>query len=182
MVGAGAVGELQQQRHGVLRDGDAAVIRHICDGDAAPAHGLHIDVVVAGGEDADVAHARTGGEHLFCDLRFVDEDHLCIANATADVLLHARRIHAERAKGRQHLPVEIARVQRVAVKNHHLHAHHPFSGKIISHHDTPLSPLPQAKMPALALEDGHSSLSFRQHAFLAQILFSTSYPCPQPNA
>ena len=38
----------------------------------------------------------------------------------------------------------------------------------------------RAGMPALALEDGHSSLSFRQHAFLAQILFSTSYPCPQP--
>ncbi len=64
---------LEQEREHLLCHGVGRIGRHIGDRDAALLAGGEVDVVVPGRAFADIAQFRRGGEQVFIDIHFVDE-------------------------------------------------------------------------------------------------------------
>ena len=120
-MAADAVAQFKQQRRGKLGDRLGAVGRDVADVDALFACSGDVDDVVAGGQQTDEAHARTGGDDLAGKDRLVGEDDLGVADALDDEFGRGAVMHGQLPFAGEVVPAQVAGVQGCAVKYHDFH-------------------------------------------------------------
>ena len=120
MVGQ-AERQVQQVGEYHLRDRRRAVSRDVRNGNSSLFRSVGVDDVIPGRQDPDVAELRQTIQHLPGEDRLVRQNDLGLLGPVDDLVRLRSCMNLQISQGRQPLPREVARIERISVQYDDIH-------------------------------------------------------------